>query len=282
MTGEVNEIIVVKQLPVIEEQLKSIKAQIQDKISKALVMECTEDNVKQIKAMRADLSKDFNFLESRRKEVKNRILAPYEQFERVYKSCVTDLFKEADQQLSNKISSVENHIKIQKTDEIKTYFKEYAANLDIDFITFEDMGLTVNLSTSVKSLKEQAKAFVDGVYESLCLIKSQPEETQAEILVEYKKTKDIAQAIYAVSSRHKAIESERKKAEESKAFDIKRSEAEARIDAVISENKVQPAEEVNADNTTMYEVEFRVRGSLEKLRKLKHYLVEGGYDYEQI
>ena len=68
------EIIVVKQLPVIEEQLKNIKANIEEKVSSVLALKCDESTVKAIKVLRADLTKDFKELEERRKIVRRGIL----------------------------------------------------------------------------------------------------------------------------------------------------------------------------------------------------------------
>ena len=81
-----DEIIIVKQLPIIEERLKEISEQSQQKVAAALAMTCTEDTVKSVKALRAYLSKDFQELEKKRKDVKGKILAPYEQFEAVYRT----------------------------------------------------------------------------------------------------------------------------------------------------------------------------------------------------
>ena len=53
----------------------------------------TEDTVKEIKKLRADLNKRFKELEDERKAVKAKVMAPYEAFEEVYKKYVTDIFK---------------------------------------------------------------------------------------------------------------------------------------------------------------------------------------------
>ena len=44
-----NNIIVVKQLPIIEERLRELKADIESRTSAAMSMECTEDTVKEVK-----------------------------------------------------------------------------------------------------------------------------------------------------------------------------------------------------------------------------------------
>ena len=101
-----NDIIVIKQLPVIEEQLQAIKAEVTEKVENALCLVCNEETVKSIKAVRADLNKDFKDFEERRKAVKKAIMTPYEQFETVYKDCIADTYKKADTELKLKIDSV--------------------------------------------------------------------------------------------------------------------------------------------------------------------------------
>ena len=83
-------IIVVKQLPQIEEHLQTIKEVVTTKVNDALSLVCNENTVKEIKATRADLNKDFKDFEERRKAVKKAIMTPYEAFESVYKDCISD------------------------------------------------------------------------------------------------------------------------------------------------------------------------------------------------
>ena len=78
--------------------------------------------MKAVKEVRANLNKDFKELEQQRKDVKTAVLAPYEQFENIYKECVTDKFKSADKDLKDKIDAVESDLKAQKQQEIKEYF----------------------------------------------------------------------------------------------------------------------------------------------------------------
>ena len=64
------ELIRVVQLPEIEEHLQSIKVAVTQKVNDALSLVCTEDTVKSVKAVRADLNKDLKDFEERRKAVK--------------------------------------------------------------------------------------------------------------------------------------------------------------------------------------------------------------------
>lgn len=291
-----NDLIIVRQLPVIEEQLKLIKGQIEEKVNQALSMICTEETVKSIKEMRAELNRDFNSLEDKRKEVKNQVLSPYEQFESIYKECVTQVFKPADQQLKAKIEEVEDGLKEQKRIEVIEFFNECVAAAGIDFITFEQTGVVVTLTASKKSLKEKTKAFVDKVADELALVDTQ--EFKAEILVEYKKSLNVAQAITNVSNRHKAIEAEREKEEARRRIEESKAAAAKRVDeameiheppiifapAVMQEAApIEPVSETPAQFEqieTVYQVTFSVTESLDKLKALKKFLHDGGYHYE--
>lgn len=204
-------LITVKQLPIITEQLKLIKEDIQGRVDTALAMVCTEDSVKDIKAVRSSLNKEFAEIETKRKEVKKAVMSPYEQFEAVYKENITDIFKPADAELKKKIDTVERVIKNEKTLAVEEYFAEYQKSKDIDFLELEDANINITLSASIKSLKEQAQDFIDKVNDDLILIETQ--EHKSEILVEYKNTLNASQAITSVVNRHKAIEAEKERRE---------------------------------------------------------------------
>ena len=118
------ELISIEQLPIIKERLKVISEDIDAKIEAALSLECTEETVKKIKAVRAELNKNFLELEERRKAVKTAIMTPYERFEEIYKKYVSSKFRNADSDLRDRINQVENDIKNQKKLEVVFYFDE--------------------------------------------------------------------------------------------------------------------------------------------------------------
>ncbi len=235
-----NEIMVVKQLPIIEQKLLELKAEIQQKVDIAVSLDCTEDNYKAIKKVRSALSKEFTELETARKGVKKKVMEPYEQFEAIYKECVTDLFKEAKQNLDSKIGAVESALLEEKENKAVEYFKEYAESLHIDFVEFENVGVTVNMSISLKKLKEACKAFLDKVNDDLALIDTQ--EHKDETLVEYKQSLNASRAITTVTARHRAIEEENRRRKEAEERARAEAERQAVIDAVIAESAEAEAE----------------------------------------
>lgn len=269
------ELIVVKQLPIIQEQLKQLSEEIDKKVENAKSLVCTEETVKEVKQVRADLNKEFKDLENQRKLVKEQVLALYMQFEEVYKQYVSDKYKGADVELKNKVDTIENELKVKKEQDIKEYFEEYKTANNIDFITYGQARINVTLTASMKSLKEQAKAFIDKTVDDLNLIDTQ--EHKAEILVEYKQTLNVGQAITTVTNRFKAIEEEKRKQEEL----IKKIEEQPIATIPKEETKIevleQPVVEKQDDILTL---KFTVRGTRTKLKALKEFLENGGYDYE--
>lgn len=270
------EMIAVKQLPIIVEQLQQVKEEVAAKVDFALRLVCTEDTVKDVKKVRSELNKELAEYEASRKAVKKAILTPYEQFEVVYKDCVSDTYKKADTELKRKIDSVENELKAQKAAEVKAYYDEYLQSKGIDFVTFDSAHINVTLSASMKSLKEQAKAFIDKIADDLALIDTQ--EHKDEILYEYKQSLNVSNAITTVANRYKAIEAAKAAEEERKAREQAAAEAAAKVEAVTPPTVEPIAPPVEEEKT--YTLKFTVRGTMPQLKALKEFLNNGGYDYE--
>ena len=279
------ELIIVKQLPQIEEHLKDLSTEIDRKVENAKSLVCTEESIKTIKQIRADLNKEFKELEAQRKNVKEQILAPYMQFEEVYKTYISEKYKSADVDLKQKIDSTENELKAQKGQEIRDYFEEYKTANNIDFVNFEQANINVTLTASKKSLKEQAKKFIDEIVDDLKLVETQ--DCKEEILVEYKQTLNISRAIQDVANRHKLLEEEKRKQEELKSKQLE--EAQRQVEISIKEQEIATKNALDnfvieapkvEEQEEILTLKFTVKGTRSKLKELKKFLEEGGYDYE--
>lgn len=275
-----SEIIVVEQLPIITERLQEIKAEVTEKVELAMSLVCTPETVVSVKKTRAMLNKEFADFEQRRKDVKNAVMLPYNQFEAVYKDCITDVFKQADADLKRKIDSVEKEIKETKAREILDYFNEYLCASEIkvntplyEFITFERANINVTISASVNSLKKQVREFIDRVCDDLNLIETQ--EHEDEILFEYKQTLNVSSAITTVVNRHKAIAEAKAAEEEHKKKAEAAQEAAAKVETVVETLTPPTTEEPEEILTTM----FTVRGTRAQLKALKEFLNKGNYEY---
>jgi len=273
---EVRDVIIVEQLPVIAEQLRSIKAEIEEITSNALSLECTEDTVKEVKKERAKLNKLYAEFEARRREVKEQILAPYNEFERVYKECVREPFSYADTKLQEKIRNVEHELKREKRDKLREYYEEYRTSIGLTErdAPFEEANINVTLTATLKSLKEKAKEHLDRVQRDLAMIATL--ENHAEVLAEYRYTGNVTDAIANVNARKKAIEEELNRAEF--IDDITNAEAIAKVNEAL-EAFAPPV--VIDGNEDLYEVTFTVRGTIAQLKALREFLVNEGLEYDE-
>lgn len=274
-------LIVVKQLPIIEEQLQQIHDQIADRAANVLAMPCTEDTYKEIKKIRAEFSKDFQELEARRKEVKRRIMDPYQQFEAVYKAHVSDIFTQTDKLLSQRINVVEQGIKNGHRAELETYLAECAESHNLTFeVTLDMLGIKIGMAAPTKKVKEDILNKVASISADIAAICHM--ENSAELLMEYKRTLNLGAAIQAVTERHNAIAAE----EQNTATQDQEAAITAKVEEAIAEFQAPgelPAPQETVQSAGRYEVTFRATADdIEKLRALKQFMEKEGIEYEQL
>ena len=195
-----NEIITIKQLPEIEAHLQILSGEITERVNTALSLVVSEDTVKEVKKVRAELNKESAPFKDQLKTVEAQVLAPWYEFKSSAKSLVLDKYADADAQLKTRIDEVEDGLKKQKHDEVIRYFNELCLMTGVGFVTFDQLGLKVNLTASIKSLKEQVSNFISKVADDVLYINSRPENS-IEILVEYKKCLSVTKATDTVEKR---------------------------------------------------------------------------------
>jgi len=269
-----NDLIQVVQLPIIEEQLQRLKDHWAQRALDAEAMVSTESAIQSIKAFRADMRKEFDEVETLRKKVKKEVMDPYEQFEAIYKDCVTIPFKKADQACAQKISDVEMELKRLCEEGLRDYFDELCAVHHLDWLTYERAGITVDMASAKaktpKKLREQIAAFVFGVSESVNRIRSL--ENSSEIIVEYQKSLDASDAICAVQERHRRIAETEAVEVQWEAIRQREEEAVRKIEAL--------APPVAIEQPKIVKCTFTVRTTMDKLKKLKDFLIREGIQYE--
>jgi hypothetical protein len=134
-----NEVIVLKQAPIIEyELLDAISEEVKAKIESLNLdsIEASESTLSTVKNIRSELSREFKDLEEKRKLVKETVMKPYNDFDEQYKAKISNLFNDADKKLKSKIDEVEDEILSRKIEGLRDYFLSVNKH---DFITFEDI-----------------------------------------------------------------------------------------------------------------------------------------------
>ena len=271
----INELIKIEQMPKVFEQLEEIGKWVDTNLQQLNIGELVydEDHKQEYKKVRAEINKVTKVLEDKRKEIKEKILEPYNVFEEKYNMEVKFKLAEASNKLGDAISEIEVEQKKKKEDELKDFFynRQKAYCLE-EIIDFENVGLNITLSASVSSLKEQIVNFVNKICEETNYISSL--EHREEILMEYKRNGfNCMQAINTFNA----------KLEEMKALEEK-----LKLKDAIVEEEQKVIQNVNTLMSAPVEVkeeeyitcEFTITTTKEKIKKLKEFLIKEDIKYE--
>ena len=284
---DIKDLIKVKQPAIIEERLRAMQQQIEKKTSSAMALICTAENLQTVKALRTEIRNDFAEIEEQRKAAKEVALAPWNEFEAMYKLCISEPFRKADADLKSKVSEVEDGIKATCEAGLREYFTELCEAEGVQWLTYERAGIVVDMTSArqkvPKKLREKITQFVTGVSRGVALIADM--DCAEEIMVEFKRTLDAAEAISIVQERHRRVEAERvamqTRQEASSAESVHVAGIKAAEEAFSPPSVVPPVNESQPDAKKCY-VAFKVNGTLEQIIALKKFLMDGGYQYEQL
>ena len=277
MTNElnINELIKIESLPKVFEQLETIGKWVDDGLAKLdldnLVID--EEHKQEIKKSRSEINKISEALETKRKEIKNKILLPYQEFEQKYDFEVRNKLKNAEQTLGNAIADIEIKQKQEKENNLRQFFNNYNEDYHFEHIfTFEDVGLNITLSASETSLKKQIVDFFDKVNNDFMAIQSG--ENKEDVLYEYQHNGfDYAKALNSVNAKLKEI----KELEEKLA---KKDEIEQVEQNVIQNVETLVSAPVEVVEEETIECEFKVYATKSQLKELKKFLNERKIKYE--
>lgn len=282
-----DEIVVLKQEPVIAQHLEDVNDYITATVSECHNLEPTVDTLTACKGYRAGLNRFRKELETQRKAVKDQCLAPYREFEARYKALVLDPMDEAEAVLSAKIAEVEGSLKGACEDRLRSWFDELKTANDLPWLEWSSLGITVDL-TSAKARKptrlmneieakvQSIRADVDAIYGM---------DNAPEVMAEYRQNLNLAQSIATVKDRADRVQVEMEERERVLAA---RHEEDLRISAMTEEvNAFSPPEEeratddaVSSGDEELLEVTFTVTDTRKRLIALREWMKENGYVYQ--
>ena len=264
-----NELIVVEQLPKITETLEMLSGEIEKRIENALSLPASEETKQSIKSARADLNKIKSTLEERRKFVKEQILKPYSEFENVYNELVKDKLENADKVLKERISDIEIAQRQEKINALIDFANEYIEFYGLtSIVKAKNVIPNVTLSKSEKALKSEIKGKLEGIANEINIIKQ--DENKEDLLVEYLKDFNYSRAKLEIMNR---------KAEKEKVSTVFATNEDLKPfeETFAVEEITRPVEIVEQE---LIECEFKVLATKEQLLQIKNYLKELGVKYE--
>lgn len=275
----INEVVRVDTLPVIFQQLELVGSYVDGELLKVKELECTEENKNEVKKIRANINSLIKQFEDKRKEIKQQVLDPYNQFNDKYEEAVKLKLEEASAELKVAIDDIERKQIEQKENEIFAFIDEHihANHIEKIIMTPEVIcfaNLKINLSTSIKSLKEDAKAYIEKVAMEVKLIELE-DKYNDEILWEYQKNGyNFNKAKLDVVTKHKELEELAKQREQ-----VKEVVQQEEVVEKVVEEIVAPKEVIQEDEDIIT-VTFKITDTKENIIKVREYMKKEGIKYE--
>lgn len=258
--------------PVISENVTTVTTYIDDTLAMLAALPRDKEGCITAKALRADLRRQLEAWEDQRKAAKNAVMAPYKAAEKTYNEQIKDPLDKADKQLKDWIDSYQNEIKQNCRDELQSYFDELCAVLHIDFVTFGQTGVVVDMATA--NLKDPKKArnaihdFLNRIEEDRRTISAM--EHADEIMAEYKLSLSLSAAIAAVNDRHERI------AQASADMEMARPKADKKH----SPSTILFPPIIAPDEEPVLRCTFTVNATRNQLRKIREFLTQEGIQFE--
>lgn len=265
------------QAPVISEDLEGVRRQMDLVLAELGQLPENDESLKRVKAIRADLSRQFEEMEIQRKEVKRQVLQPYTQAEEKYKACIAEPYKATDRQLKEWIDNYQNGMKLACEVRLREYFDSLCTAQGVDFLHFSQCGVTVDMAMArqkePKKAMETIESFVLGVRSDLDSILTL--DDAAEVLAEYRSSLDLLDAILTVKNRKKLTAAMR----EQVAQEQETREQEQRHRQELLEAAPELRDQLPQEDT--YTMTFTVTGTLPDLKALKIYILSSNLTLEE-
>lgn len=276
----INEIVKIEKMAVIKQQLDKVESFIDEKVKdipevlkqlEEMTDKEKEEKKGEIKKYRTYLNNIKNQLEDKRKEIKTEISKPYDDFNEYYSNGVKIKLEQGIEQLNNVVNDIENKQKEEMENELRTFAQNWFVSKGIEnFVKFEDIGLKINVTSTMKNLKQQIITFCEKVFSDIQLIDL--EEYKEEILFEYQNTLDFAKSKMLVVNRHSAINAIKN------IQDIKQEQEKQEEKIVEKVEEITIPKEIIEDDELL-KVTFTIETTKQNILELKKWLNERGIKY---
>lgn len=242
----------------------------------------TEDQVAEAKKDRAKLNKFVKALKDKDREIKERCLAPYEEFHNQMQKIIA-LVEEPAALIDKQVKEYEEGQKRQKLAAINDLFEKKGFHpwLNLDRIMNPKW---LNKTYSIKQIDADMTSIQHKIGEDILLINGLKEGAQAA-LSEYKRSMDVSAAVQA---GNRYVEAKRAEEELTQAMNAEPVQATQdpipyEKPQIIPPPKSVPLPEVYQDGTPVRkEIMFKVLVTKVEMQKLNRFLLDNHYTFRQI
>ena len=228
----------------------------------------------------AELRKLAAAIDGKRKDMKKKFLAPYEEFEAQAKELVGLIDQQVDE-IAAQIKAHDDEAKARKLEQIKALYAEVFGDLAelIPFAKIENPKW-LNVTYRMAQVETDLRAKAGAAHAALSSIKalSLDPELDSQAKHTYLETLDLSRALAAKAriedERAKLAEYERRRQEQAA-----QTASEERVAAYSAATLAQDAAPAVEAAQTRYTVRFWARGTEAQIRGLKQYIKGNGIEY---
>lgn len=279
---------------------EELKEEIAEKMQEYTSLVFTEDTIKEAKADRAKLNKLRTAFEDERKRIKKLCMAPYDAFEKQVKELIA-LIDEPIRLIDGQIKEVEEQRKVEKKGEILEFYESVIGSLK-GILPFDRVFRQeyLNVSKSMKSIKDEIQALIDRVNSDLDTIEGFGSKHELQIKDVYLKTLNLSVAMQE-KARLDEVErqlAERKQREEQQAAERAAAaiatqnagEQEQAVEDTAAQAEQENTAEKSADavqqekkqDPELFQMDFRVWGTKDQLMGLRQYLIKNKIKFGKV
>ena len=240
----------------------------------------TEDQVVEAKKDRAKLRKFVAALKDKDREIKERCLAPYEEFHNQMLKIIA-LVEEPAELIDKQVKEFEEGQKKQKMAAIQELFQQKGFQ---PWVSLEKImnPKWMNKTYSMKQIDADLTTIQHKIGEDILLINGQKEGMQAA-LSEYKRSMDVTAAMAASHRYTEAKRAEEELTRSMQADPVKAEPIPYEKPQIIPPPKSVSLPEVYQDGTPVRkEIMFKVLVTKEEMQKLNRFLLDNHYTFRQI
>lgn len=277
---ESGQILELAQSPIIYENLISVDQNMSAIRDHVYGLPLTEESLREVKSLRAQIRKQFDGLEEQRKAVKKAVMEPYEDAEKKYKAFVCSPFEKTDNFLKGWIDGFQDNIKIQCENRLKEYFAELCQSFNIDFLRYEDCGVRVDMTLArqkePRKAMDQIYQFVDRVHTDIETIMLYEPDHAAEVFTAYKNHRfNLGEALAFVDRQKQANQQAQTKISEMKQTAAVEAEVVKKVEAI-----APPVAVAAAPKEAVICCTFKAIGTRTQIKKMKEFAIKEGIRFE--
>lgn len=258
-----------KYIQNIDFNFEELKKAISESVSKYDNLFYTEEQIKVAKTDRANLNKFIDVLDSKRKEIKNKCLAPYNEFEAKIKE-LQELVKNPVSKIDTQIKIYEDGKKAEKRTAINIYYKENGAEIadliELDSF-FNDKWL--NSSVNIASVYKEIDCKIEQIRSDFKAITALNSEFVLQIKDKYLQTLNLSAALQ---------ENERLTAQKEKIARYEQTKP-ASVMPVSIEATPPPQEKAPEE---VFQIDFRVWVTEKQMDELRAFLTTNNIKFGKV